>query len=99
MASGIDISINEAHMDRMSNLLRNAGKQFEDVKDEMLRIAAKIDNGALQGQAGDELSAVLRSAANAQVNQLSQKMDELAKLIDRNVEQHREAVARAKGLR
>jgi predicted urease superfamily metal-dependent hydrolase len=98
MADGLDLVVDPAKMERMSNAFRNGEKQLEDIMNALIGLANTIDNGALVGKAGDEFAEVLRNVAKKSINEIMKKFGELAVDIDNAVAAWEEAKRKNIGL-
>jgi uncharacterized protein YukE len=93
----MDEQMDYPKMEHMSTVFRNGAQQLEDLKDAMISIADKIDDGALVGKAGDEFSDSLRSTASSSIAKIVEKFEEMAKDIDAAIQRNKDAIAKSKG--
>lgn len=98
MADGIDLVVDPAKMERMSNVFRNGEQQLEDIMNSILAIATRLENGALVGKAGEEFSEALRTVAKRAFAELMKKFAELSADIDNAVARWEEAKRKNIGL-
>lgn len=75
--SDIDLIINYPLLEEMSSLFREAGKQIEETKAEMIQIATSMDDGALIGETGDAFARALRTDMGNSLDNLREKFEEL----------------------
>ena len=92
---GIDVRMNYASMERMGKAFNQAANQLEETSREMEKISQSMEQGALQGQGGDEFREALTGKLLKKLQRLNEKMKELEQDIKGAVEATRDGVTTA----
>lgn len=92
-----EIKVDYALMDEMSATFGRAVAQLEETMQEMISIAATLEDGALLGRGGQAFSELMRGNVVTTLTKLIAKHQELAEDVRKAKEFAQEADATAKG--
>lgn len=73
-----DVQMDYDLMQDMGRLFRQGSQQLGDTIRTMQGIATQLEDGALLGQAGDQLASAVRDRLNSRIARLQDKLDELS---------------------
>lgn len=93
MSNEIDNKMVYSQMEKMSSLFSKAATQLEETMRKMSQVATELQNGALQGKAGDVLAQAITTDLNGSLTALSNKMTELSNDIEGAKNNHRDGVS------
>jgi uncharacterized protein YukE len=94
---GVDVRMDYGMMEAMSAAYRQAQNDLGDVITQMTNVQQKLQDGAMQGDAGDHLSNSAIPVLISKIQELADKMGELSGDIDDAMKAMREGVASAQG--
>lgn len=89
------VKMDYAAMEAMQKSFGKAKSQIESTKSQMTKVAKSLDDGALQGGAGNALKEAINSKLVKQLNTIADKMGELEQDIKGAVEATRDGVTKA----
>lgn len=84
---GSRIQYNEPEIRTMIDILRQTAGQLRDLGDDMQSVARVVHDGALLGQAGEELYGAINSTLFGSINRLAERLDERANYVSRELDQ------------
>ncbi len=73
-----DVQMDYDMMEEMGRLFKEASQHMEDLTRAMQDIATRLEDGALQGRAGQLFAEALRTNLNARIGALQDKLNELS---------------------
>lgn len=85
--AGSTLKYNETEIRTMIEILRQTAGQLRELGDDMQNVARFVQDGALLGQAGDELYNAINSTLFGATNRLAERLDERANYVSRELEQ------------
>jgi uncharacterized protein YukE len=87
--------MNYSTMEEMGKAFGDAKTQIETTKSQMAKVAKSLDDGALQGAAGNALKEAINTKLMRHLNAISEKMEELQQDMKGAVEATRDGVKSA----
>jgi len=96
MSSG-ELKYNEAQIREMIQILRNSAQQFNSLTEEMQSLARAVSDGALLGQAGEELTQAVGTVLVGAINRLSARLTERSRFVEVELEQLIKAASNMRG--
>jgi uncharacterized protein YukE len=90
-----DVRMNYASMERMEKAFRQAAQTIEQTMRTANEISRLMENGALQGQAGDQFRAAINDKLNKRLQVLQAKMQELSQDVKGAVQATRDGISTA----
>lgn len=92
MSGNIDNKMVYSSVEKMSSLCQKAATELEQTMSKMGQVASQLQNGALQGKAGDALAEAITRDLNTSLSRLREKMAELHRDLNGAIANHRDNV-------
>lgn len=93
-----EIKMNYPQVDEMIDLLRKSANKLRETAEAMTSIANTIDNGALEGVAGEAYSRALKNSLNGSIERLAQKLEERARYVEKERDELKRATSESGAL-
>jgi len=97
MATG-QMKMNEAEVNQMIDMLRQSANKLRELTNTMTGIAKVIDDGALQGAAGDAFAKSINTSLNGSIERLAVKLEERARYVEKERDELKRAMSESGAL-